>query len=193
MNEVDEDIESFQIFKEFFEFQEKNGVIPEDNGFHEYPEYYSFVETGFHEAILLEDLKQRNFEMFNYRDEDMTYDHAYLAITVLAKYHALSFAMKDKRPDKFKSIITNIRDTLSVGLKKLYDSCQSRFYEILGESGSDIKDKIRNKFGDSLYAALATRTNEVMNGPHAVIGHGDFKINNKLFKYDEVIFGSSQI
>lgn len=176
---------SLQVLHEFHELQEMCGIIPEENGFHEYPAFYSFIDVECHEAILLEDLKERSYEMLEYRDYEVTYDHAHLAMTALGKYHAMSFAMKDKQPDKFKNIIAKFGKCFSEEMKPFYDNCESTIYKVV--KNDDIVKKLKNKLGESLYAAVQATTNELKNGPCAVIGHGDFKINNMLFKYDKVV------
>lgn len=172
---------------EFRRFQEANGVESESNGFHEYPKCYSFIDDECHEAIFMEDLKELNFEMSDIRDRDVTYDHAHLVMSTLAKYHALSLALKHKKPAKFLELAEQCPEIFATAAKYFYDICEPLIYEVLNEDENNIREKLKKFFPQSTYTSLISRHTEAATEPCAILCHGDLKMSNIFFKYDEVV------
>lgn len=50
------------------------------------------MTTQLHECLIFEDLAQNNFKLIN--REDMTPEHILLVIKTVAKFHAVSIALK---------------------------------------------------------------------------------------------------
>lgn len=171
---------------ELRDLQEVNGIIPKENGFHEYPKCYSFMDDECHESLLLENLRESNFDMLDQRDEILTYDHAHLVMEILGKFHALSLALKDKSPEKFGKLIDETPGSILREMKQYYDQCDVVIYAVLKEDEIDIRKKLEKIFGESLYGALWARLVEASKEPYSVFCHGDCKTNNFMFKYDKV-------
>lgn len=57
---------------------------------------------------MLEDLKAKNFLMIDRHTEAITPDHVRLVMQALGKFHAISYALKDQQPEKFKALTSNI-------------------------------------------------------------------------------------
>lgn len=81
-----------------------------EDGFHEYPEYYTSVDAEPWEAVFLEDLKEGDFVMLNHRTEPLTAEHVKLVMRSLGKFHADSLALKNQQPDKFKALTSKLED-----------------------------------------------------------------------------------
>lgn len=82
-----------EVLPMFRQFQESNGIVPEEIGFFEYPKCYKTIDTEIAESLIFQDLKANNFEMFD-RHQSITIDHVRLIMNTLGKYHALSFALR---------------------------------------------------------------------------------------------------
>lgn len=82
-----------EVLPMFRRFQESKGVIPEENGFHEYPKCYKTIDAEVDETLIFQDLKADHFEMFDRRQE-IGADHVRLIMNALGKFHALSFALR---------------------------------------------------------------------------------------------------
>lgn len=82
-----------ELLPMFRRLQESKGIIPEENGFHEYPKCYKTIDAEVDESLIFEDLKADHFEMFDRRQE-IGADHVRLIMNALGKYHALSFALR---------------------------------------------------------------------------------------------------
>lgn len=85
------------FYDEFYpmikKFQEQKGINVEQEGFHEVPKCFKTVTVERSEAIFMEDLKGRGFEMFD-RFKEVRIDHVSMVMKVLGKFHAISFAIK---------------------------------------------------------------------------------------------------
>lgn len=182
--------------KTFRELQESSGVIPEENGFYEYPECYSVISDECHETLLLEDLKESKFEMIDHRTEPITVDHARLLMSALGKLHALSFALRDKRPDTFKEFASKVPEVLFReteagslnGLKDYFDTLSPLVYGTLREDETELRQKLENVFADTFFNSTQKFVDGKAAEPYAVICHGDCWSNNILYKFGEVIW-----
>lgn len=61
------------------------------------------------QAICLEDLRPKGFVMRD-RMKQMDFPHASLAFKALGRLHALSFALRDQRPEIFQKKIANLQE-----------------------------------------------------------------------------------
>lgn len=77
----------------FKEFQDGKVDIPKEKIFYEVPICYRTINIEFNEALFMDDLKLKGFEMFD-RHKEITIDHAVLVMKVLGKLHAVSYAMR---------------------------------------------------------------------------------------------------
>ncbi|XP_016659178.1 uncharacterized protein LOC100166909 isoform X2 [Acyrthosiphon pisum] len=145
------------------------------------------------DLIVLENINPLGFRLCEDR-LFIDYNHLVIALQALAKFHGLSYTAKNKDPDRFQEIITDIRDTqFDVDGQWIFkNNALSRFGkrgvdQLLKRSG----DLYRNNehlrrfnvlIGDgdnSLRRALVPRE------PFSVLCHGDFNRNNVAFRYDE--------
>lgn len=180
------------ILQSYRELQEGNGVIPEENGFHEYPELYLALTDECHEMLFLEDLKEKHFEMIDHRTEPINFDLARLALTAIGKLHALSFALREKNPEKFAKFIKDIPEVIfhnqsSAAFKERFNSLKTTIFGLLKDDETDLRQRLEIAFGESLLDAMHQLVNGASARPYAVICHGDFWTNNILFRFNKVI------
>lgn len=147
---------------------------------------FSYVD-GVHDVICLEDES-----IYDYggavRQEGIDYDHAKLSFKVLARFHAISFAMKDQKPDEFERIRKELLETYYH--ERLWD-WYSKFWDRLRFIAIDAVEK---EYPNSIYSEkvkefavpeiykkmVDAATNTLDTG---VISHGDCWTNNFLYKY----------
>lgn len=177
--------------KTFRELQEANELVLAENGFHEYPECYAVVSDEGHEALLLEDLREKGFEMVDHRTEPVTFDHARLVLSALGKYHALSFALKDQSHKEFKEFAENIPDVLfdenNDRVKGYFETFKPLIYGTLEDDENELRQKLAGIFEPSVFDAIKRCVDGPGAEPYAVICHGDCWTNNTLYKFDEAI------
>lgn len=172
----------------FHNFQLSKGVIPRENGFNEHPKCYRSISKDLSESLLLEDLTLRNFDLIDHRTEPITFDHMSLLLKALGKFHAISFAIKDQLPNKYKELSDPIFEPYwsilnQPEISKVYEGMLDRMRVCLEEENRfDLVEKFvkllgndfRQKFSE-LYSTTA----------FSVICHGDLTVKNTMFRKDD--------
>ncbi|XP_013138372.1 PREDICTED: uncharacterized protein LOC106103224 [Papilio polytes] len=145
---------------------------------------------GLNDCICLEDVSVQGYGNI-IRQQTIDLQHCIATIKTLAKFHALSFAMKDQRPEKFAKISNEISETYFD--YKLWD-WYKRFWDRICTIAIDAIEK---EYPDSIYLkkikSFAVKDtyfkmiSAVRDKQHAVISHGDPWTNNFLYKYNNDI------
>lgn len=168
------------------EFQREKG-LSDDEGFFCYPKCYAAVADTEKEEffIILEDLKARQFTMWP-KQEPIAKNHIYKSIEHLAKYHAISFALRDQRPEVFESLRV-LKDFLAEFfesgnfVKMMYSGYELAETVLKDPAHVRIMKDVREKFFEILHSCVDAGVSE----PFSVIGHGDFQINNIMWLYTD--------
>lgn len=181
---------AFQVLSYFNDFQVSKGVIPSENGFNETPKCFHSIKDDSSESLFLEDLKLRNFEMLSLRDAPLTFDHMSLCLRALGKFHAISFAIKDQQPDKFKELTKEIFElywtNFEAEFRDHFTMMFDEFISILkSENRLDLHEKVKRAAGDDYIAKVFELVSSESAEPYAVLCHGDLTTNNVMFKTDE--------
>ncbi|OXU23988.1 hypothetical protein TSAR_016853 [Trichomalopsis sarcophagae] len=136
--------------------------------------------------LVIEDLAPLGFRMAD-RQAGLDMDHCLLAIRGLARFHASSVALCEKEPRQ--------KELYSCGLFNMRQPVEMQSFFIEGtkqlgreiahwpELDSNYSDKIL-KLADKMYekgSAVSVCREDEFN----VINHGDFWVNNMLFRYNE--------
>ncbi|XP_037028754.1 uncharacterized protein LOC119068987 [Bradysia coprophila] len=178
------------VLPQLHRFEISKDVNMECNYFTEYPKFYRSVDDCMSECIFLEDLSVRGFQMIDRYTEDVTAEHVYLVMEYLGKFHAISFAMNDQQPEKFKE--------LTMDLKELYIHCDDQNHRqfctssmqialgvISNESDSELRFKLMKMLErDAIDVAFECVSADFADGAATVISHGDLWQNNTMFRHD---------
>lgn len=179
-----------QVLPAFREFEESKGIITRKDGFHEYPDVYMCIDQEPIECIFLEDLTVNNFKMLNYRTEPITLDHVNLVMCGLAKFHAISFGMKNQQLEKFQKLTAPLSDILiRKDDKNMQDFLNFWPAAVIGAitdpNDAHIKQKIEQLYERKQMDIAADVVDGKSSEPFSVICHGDVWTNNTMFKYDK--------
>ncbi|XP_037052162.1 uncharacterized protein LOC119085771 [Bradysia coprophila] len=175
------------VFPYFETFQRERGVHSDD-GFFAFPKCYGLIRDekslGDH-AIVMDNLNEKCYYMLD-KANDIDFDHSILVLKELGKLHAVSFAIRDQEPEKFKQFME--RTSLfhyevnnSTGAKFLQKAHYDRAIRSLDPSELDLIRKMESlklTYVDLINQVKTTTTCE----PFGVLIHGDCWINNLLYR-----------
>lgn len=168
-------------------FQREKG-LSDAECFISYPKCYAAVANKEDDqyVIIMEDLRPQGFVMWSKR-LPTPFDHATQIVTELAKFHAVSFAVKDQRPDiyaEFRKLPDLWRNMLKGGFMNLQKMAFKRAIAVL----DDVEHvRIVQDFSENTLKYYEEFLDENLCEPFGVITHGDCWINNVLFRYDNEV------
>jgi aminoglycoside/choline kinase family phosphotransferase len=165
-----------------------------------FPKCYYVSPDPENGMIVLQDLRTLGYKIGGDKTMLMDYDHIVLALEGLARYHALSYGTKKKDFERYKHVVTQIRDarrfvrkqavsnSVTVGysmfLRHTTMLVLDKFNEIQLEEGGLYTDKIRRVREKIDNCTELLRELLAPEEPLSVLCHGDFNRNNMLFRYD---------
>lgn len=175
-----------QILRAFEEFQsEKN--VPVGDRFTEYPKCFATAndtEKG-EQVIIMENLKSVNYNLWDKRIP-IDYATVCLYMKALGKLHAISFALRDQKPELFNKI-SDI-DDIMVKMFSKDDKVEIMFQAAMGKALSlldqDDEKKILEDCRTNCKSEMIRLVSKDLAGKFYVIGHGD-SWNNNLFYSNE--------
>lgn len=186
------------ILKQFKNLESEFNLEPAAR-LYETPECVYFSDT-FPELIVMPDVAFEGYSMFN-RHETLDFQHVHLALTTLGKFHALSFVLRDKKPDIFKDIVETVKeDTLfpdgrdnkdKIEITMFITPFSREYFKIslnhLKANSNEFQnyDKIIQTFEyirDNLLTILVDAVKGKFCEPYAILCHGDFWNNNLMYK-----------
>ncbi|XP_022904456.2 uncharacterized protein [Onthophagus taurus] len=170
------------IYPEFIKFE---FVRNEDNYFKSVPKCYKIISNKNREVMILENLRANGFRSYN-RRQPLDDNHLELILDELAHFHAVSFAFKDQKPDRFKEIVKNVSWAASETIKEDY-------LETVWFLSKNVLEKLDSNtfFGYELFKSHVDSIKDFLSfldnfdGRFNVLNHGDLTLNNILFGYNE--------
>lgn len=174
-----------KILPLFAEFQREKG-LSKDEAFTAYPKCYVAIadEATDRLVVIMEDIRPKGFVMYP-RNEPTTAENAFKLVEQLGRLHGISFALKDQRPEVYKSfnaltdvicevfLSSNFTKSLSLSYDRAIASLTNeKHIEILRDVKANMSQYLQDTLTDCVW------------GEYGVIGHGDTHNNNILYKYD---------
>lgn len=156
--------------------------------FVEYPKCYRTVDIENNECLLLEDLCNGGFSTVNGRTNEVTADHVRLVLKTIAKFHAISFALKDQHIEKFKELTANLNEVFisrANNTLRFYLNNQSAFVFEAVANENDLLAKVKEFYKREAVDWAADCIDIDITGPASVISYGDVWQNNIMFKYND--------
>lgn len=111
-------------------------------------------------------------------------------LRALAKYHAISLALKDQRPNKFQEFASNLKEVnfcREYPLMRQLFSNQSKciFNALDAQKDAHLVKKLEKLFETDAIDVVADCIEAESTETATVISYGDAQQNNLLFKYDK--------
>lgn len=172
------------VLQTFTNFQKEYGL---KNPFRAFPKFYGKCEDEYNECLVLENLVKHGYSHWN-RKLPMNSDHVAVVMAEYGKFHAVSYAMKEKNPELFNRISEILKKELTEWEKEsskafLNNTCKTLQKAI---EGNCVLENAYERVTANLYNYFL----EVMREPKEkmVITHGDCWCNNMFFKYEVSFF-----
>lgn len=171
----------------FREFELSKGLTVEDI-FNEYPKCYRANDTEPNECVLLEDMAIRGFSIIDRCDDEVTADHVHVMMKSLGKFHAISLALRDQRPEQFQKLTANFSEIFvrkdDAFLRAYYEKQVEFAVEVVsGEKDVHLLVKLK-KLLEKEAIDIAVDCLGVSSDSASVISHGDTWQNNIMFRFD---------
>lgn len=164
-----------KLMPTFRKFQEEKNV-PKEAQFRSYPKCYAALADDINEqyVIIMEDLRPQGFKMWN-KAKAAPIQNIRLAMQEIGKFHGISYALKDQRPDEFaefKKLKDISRDFFQTSnMQGMFDASFDRAIESLRNENH--KDVLRSLKANTL-AYFESCLNEEISGRFGVVCHGNF-------------------
>ncbi|XP_034826517.1 uncharacterized protein [Maniola hyperantus] len=173
-----------KVIPKLLEFQANKNVTDPFTGF---TKLFLAYSDGLNDVICLEDANVEGFGTTS-RQEGIDFEHCKVTMKALAQYHALTFAMKDQKPDLLNRISDAVFETYYD--PRLWDWYKRFWKRICGIA----IDAVEKEYPNSIYVekvkqfAVPERYEDMIRAvrdkTNAVMSHGDSWTNNFLYKYD---------
>lgn len=126
--------------------------------------------------------------MIDVRKESITFDHMSLMLKAIGKFHAVSFALKDQQPEKFKELANLAREQYwnFPALSSRYLGMLKSITDILEEEKRfDLLEKFNIAANGDHFSTILRLVSSEAAEPNCVICHGDLTSNNSMFRKNE--------
>lgn len=179
-----------KIFPKYCQFQEQKGILVAKDGFYEVAKCYKSLTEDLYEGLFFEDLRESGYEMFD-RFKKATKEHVILVMKSIARFHAVSFAIKDQDTEWMapykKMVDIFIQHEGDENMKVWFNALKKQATDALKNCGNqDLIDRVEKELSGDLFQMLIDTIDGTKAEPYAILSHGDCWNNNLLFKNDQV-------
>lgn len=174
------------LLPEVVAFQ-KDRKITAAQGFFNFPKiFYADYDAEIKDSIIImEDLRDNGYRMWD-KYTPINFEHARLLMMALGRLHAISFAMKLKKPELFEKF-TDLKDIFvelisDENMKMFLEQSMTKCVDTLHPD--DIKNRSRFlRIAEHPTDTMASCVDQETAEPYAVFNHGDCWMNNFLYNY----------
>lgn len=171
------------VLPAFVKFQREKG-LSEAESFLSFPKIYACEADPENDSyiLIMEDLRAKQFDMWP-KDKHIPIDHELMVMKELGKFHGISLAMKDQRPDQFAAFkqLTDTFGPIARGKLKMF---LDKTLERAGNALENPKHKEFVRNFDFLRSLDAIFDYDACD-KFGVVTHGDCWNNNFMFQYGD--------
>lgn len=176
-----------QVLPAFESFQ-AGSLLDGDVRFDNYPRMVGASSADEDEYVVLNDLAKCGFRNAD-KTVALSFERCILVLTNLARFHAVSFALKDQEPEKIDPLTAKLPEIMFTGFEAEMDTFLRRnvgyALSTLDEAkDADVVARVKGfseTISDAMVAACAERAD-------AVVLHGDCWISNLMFRQNVSIY-----
>lgn len=177
----------------YVQFQKDKG-LSESESFLSFPKCYAAIADEENEqfVVIMEDLRPKGFTMWP-KAEPIALDHVRLFVEELGKFHGISFALKEQKPEFFNEL-RSMKDLLGYfmtneNMKALWMVAYDRAIEALKDENHR---KIVSDVKENMEKIMMECVGEGVCDPFGAITHGDCWNNNLLYQYENGVCFENQ-
>ncbi|XP_026739272.1 uncharacterized protein LOC113502087 [Trichoplusia ni] len=165
------------LLEAFKELENECGLTVEDGI--AFAKFYGGDPTRYQETVVLENLVAHGYHDFD-RFHSFDWAYALSAVTELAKFHALSYAYREKRPAEFEKALDRFKKSWKPGVNaEMENSAKDSALKCVKPEYRDVLETFLDKYMNNIlcecYATAA----------RPVLVHGDYRGSNLLHRYTE--------
>ncbi|XP_037052202.1 uncharacterized protein LOC119085815 [Bradysia coprophila] len=176
----------YSRFLPMFEKFQNDRNISRSDGFFQYPKCYLAVANAAddHYVIVMENVKVSNYELWD-KMKPVDFDTSSIFLQTLGRYHAISIALRDQKPELFKELL-DLEDILTAMVElpnitnMMHGAMDKAIEHLTCEDEKNILRKLRDDYKQSIQNLFAPGA----AGHLGVLLHGDCWNNNFCFKTD---------
>ncbi|KAJ8942639.1 hypothetical protein NQ318_013352 [Aromia moschata] len=169
------------VFPALEEFQRSRGLL---EGFSGHAKLYGTVTEEPNECLVLENLKEAGYRLWN-RKIPMDPDHVRMVLEEYGRLHAVSFAMKEKEPERYEEMTDGMANVFTdmdpIEATAVMKGCMANGFNAI--EGHPEAVEAFERFNGVVEKFLMEELKEPEE--KSVLVHGDCWCNNLLFKYED--------
>ncbi|XP_063635573.1 uncharacterized protein LOC134806281 [Cydia splendana] len=140
--------------------------------------YYGHVLIPNQEILVLENLEERGFKTFD-RMKTFDWEYAAVAVTQMAKFHALGLSYREEYPEEFENAYSNLIVDFSKNQEEMDIFTQQALQNACEGLNDDYKQRLKNFFSSK--EIVTNMTTQMMEDKTMLI-HGDFRPSNLMHR-----------
>ncbi|XP_063375300.1 uncharacterized protein LOC134662925 [Cydia amplana] len=140
--------------------------------------YYGHDLILYQEILVLENLEIRGFETFD-RMKTFDWEYAAVAVTQMAKFHALGLSYREEYPEEFENAYSNLIIDFSKNQQEMDTFTQQAIENACEGLNDDYKQRLKNFFSSK--ETVTNMTTQMMEDKTMLI-HGDFRPSNLMYR-----------
>ncbi|XP_031616814.1 uncharacterized protein LOC116336810 [Contarinia nasturtii] len=174
-----------KILPAFVQFQRERGLNEADS-FVSFPKMFACEkneENGLC-SLIMEDLRPKNFQMWP-KEQTVPLEHELFVMRELGKFHAVSFTMKDQKPNDFREF-KQLKDILYnvISKKKPFKSALQKLMDrVVDTLEKPEHKKLMQNFRDSFTERMDKLKSDPYCDEFGILTHGDCWNNNFMYQY----------
>ncbi|XP_018563003.1 uncharacterized protein LOC108904810 [Anoplophora glabripennis] len=171
------------ILPAFTKFQMQNDI---KDIFDSVPKCYKTMSDDTMEVLVMENLKKNGYDLYD-RKRPLDLNHLKLILREYGKFHAISFAFRDKDRSGFEKLVTNFDDVM---IQYFVESLRKTINGYMAKACDIVKEVGDKKLYETCYKVLQKGADvaaiEIMKivEPESAMLHGDGWNNNFVYKYE---------
>lgn len=165
-----------ELMKIYEEIQDKHNIEGNDRLL--FPKFYGCNQNYMEETIVLENLIAKGYGNQD-RLKSLEWEYAEVAVSALAKWHALSFAFRKDQPEEFERVL---EEQQSFWLRERDEESEQAGAALIGNAIASLEEKHRPKVMRYIAEQVETKEFQRYCRPtkYPVLAHGDYRPSNMM-------------